>query len=179
MLNGPAYTFMGRTGNRPGRRRTSVREAIKQTAPFQSAAQEALIALLLTAEAVRWPFRDLLARRSGLTLQQYNVLRILRGAGKGGLPTLEIADRMFERTPGISRMIDRLERKGLVDRERAAEDLRRMVCHASSAALALLRRLDRPVDELDVKVMSALTKAEQRELLRLLNKLRNGLPEPS
>ena len=153
---------------------SSIQEAIQQTRPFRSPSQEALIGLLLTAEAVRWPVQDLLAARGDLTHQQYNVLRILRGAGRQGLPTLEIAGRMIERTPGISRMIDRLERKGLVQRVRSDEDRRQVVCHLTEEGRALLRSLDRPVSELDDRLLASLTRAEQRELIRLLNKVRNG-----
>ena len=154
---------------------TSVQDVIKQTRPFASLGQEALIGLLLTTERLRWPLQDLLCSRGDLTPQQYNVLRILRGAGKGGLPTLEIAARMIERTPGITRMIDRLERKELVERERAADDRRMVLCRISSAGRVLLRSLDTPIDELDARLLDALTKAETRELIRLLNKLRNSL----
>jgi hypothetical protein len=71
----------------------SIQAAIKQTRPFRSRRQEALVGLMLTAEAVKWPMQDLLAAHEDLTLQQYNVLRILRGAGASGLPTLEIGAR--------------------------------------------------------------------------------------
>jgi DNA-binding MarR family transcriptional regulator len=150
----------------------SIQAAIKQSRPFRSPAQEAWIGLMLTSEAVRWPFHDLLAGRHDLTLQQYNVLRILRGAGAEGLPTLEIGVRMFERTPGVTRLLDRLEAKGLVARERAAADRRQVFCRLTTGGADLLRTLDRPIDALDDKVMAGLTAAEQRELIRLLDKLR-------
>lgn len=155
-------------------RETTVQEAIRQTRPFRSPGQEALIALMLTAEAVRWPLQELLDKR-GLTPQQYNVLRILRGAGRGGLPTLEIAERMIERTPGISRLIDRLERKELVTRERSADDRRQVVCTITAEGLAVLRSLDRPVDKLDDDLLAPLSAKETRELIRLLNLVRNGV----
>jgi DNA-binding MarR family transcriptional regulator len=148
--------------------------AIRQTRPFRTASEEALIGLLLTAERVRWPFSDLLARESDLTLQQYNVLRILRGAGAPGLPTLEIAERMVERTPGVTRLIDRLETKGLVARERPAADRRVVLCRITKAGLALLARLDEPVARLDEQACANLTQAETRALVRLLDKLRGG-----
>lgn len=153
----------------------TVREAIQQTKPFASPRQEAFVGLLLTTERLRWPFHDLLGQRGDLTLQQYNVLRILRGAGRDGLPTLEIAERMIERTPGITRMLDRLEAKGLVERERSREDRRQVVCRISPAGTKLLRSLDAPVAELDEKVLSRLTDAEVRELTRLLDLARASL----
>lgn len=152
----------------------SIQAAIQQTRPFRSAGAEAVVGLLLTAEAVRWPYQDLLAASHDLTLQQYNVLRILRGAGRQGLPTLEIASRMVERTPGVTRLIDRLEQKGLVQRERSATDRRQVYCRLSDAGSELLRRLERPIDTLDEAAVAMLSKAEIAELIRLLNKLRNS-----
>ena len=155
---------------------TSVQEAIQQTKPFRSPKQEALIALMLTTERLRWPLQDLLSEKSELTPQQYNVLRILRGAGRGGLPTLEIASRMIERTPGITRMIDRLERKGWVTRERAADDRRQVLCCITTEGLSLLRSLDQPIDALDEQLLAPITKTEAKELIRILDKIRNQLP---
>ena len=151
---------------------TSIQAAIKQTKPFLSRRQEALVGLLLTAEAVRWPLQDLLAGHGQLTFQQYNVLRILRGAGPAGLPTLAIAERMIERTPGVTRLLDRMDRKGLVARERDGADRRIVTCRITEAGASLLRQLDRPVDALDEDVMKALRDAEVAELIRLLDKLR-------
>jgi len=157
------------------KRGTTVQEAIRLSRPFRSAGQEAAIALLLTAESVRGVYHDLLAPRGDLTLQQYNVLRILRGAGEQGLPTLSIADRMVERAPGVTRMIDRLERKGLCVRERASTDRRQVVCRITKAGLALLAALDRPVDAVDERIVAALSPQQIRQLVRLLDRIRNGL----
>src|SRR5437867_4356503 len=98
---------------------SAIERELKQTRPFPSRRQEAAVALLRTADRLR----HLLTRwlePAGITAQQYNVLRILRGALPGPLPTLEIAERMIERTPGITRLLDRLEAKRLVGRERCA-----------------------------------------------------------
>lgn len=159
--------------DRPAAAPTSIQAAIKQTKPFRSRRQEALVGLLLTAEAVRWPLQDLLASHEELTMQQYNVLRILRGAGDAGLPTLEIGARMIERTPGVTRLIDRMEQKGLVVRERSPKDRRQVICRITEAGGTLLRRLDRPVDALDEDVLRTLDEAEVRELIRLLDKVRS------
>ncbi|MBX3464509.1 MAG: MarR family transcriptional regulator [Planctomycetes bacterium] len=149
-----------------------IQAAIRQTRPFRSRRQEAMVGLLLTAEAVRWPLQDLLSGHEELTLQQYNVLRILRGAGPGGLPTLEIGARMIERTPGVTRLIDRLEQKGLVVRARSPADRRQVLCRITDAGSSLLRKLDRPVDALDEAVLGGLTDGEVAELIRLLNQVR-------
>lgn len=156
---------------------SSVAAAIRQTRPFGSPAHEAVVGLLLTTETVRWPFQDLLAGHD-LTLQQYNVLRILRGAGPAGLPTLEIATRMIERTPGVTRLIDRLERKALVARQRCADDRRQVFCGITDAGLALLKRLDKPIDALHQAVMAGLSSDQQAELIGLLDCVRQGLTAP-
>ena len=107
---------MRRGGEAPPRSsRTSSRQR-----PFRTRSQEAYVALLRTAaDSKRFLSHKLDAE--DVTLQQYNVLRILRGAGDGGLPTLSVAERMVERTPGVTRLIDRMERKGWVTRERCSE----------------------------------------------------------
>lgn len=153
----------------------TVLEAIQQTKPFKSPRQEALIAMLMTTERLRWPLQDMLSRTGELTPQQYNVLRILRGAGKDGLPTLEIATRMIERAPGITRMIDRLERKELVERERTPGDRRQVLCRITATGRTLLRSLDKPIEKLDEELLSALSIAESKELIRLLDKVRTSL----
>lgn len=150
----------------------SIQAAIQQTRPFRSKRQEALIGLLLTSEATRWPLQDLFARHGDLTLQQYNVLRILRGAGADGLPTLDIAERMIERTPGITRLLDRLETKGLVARSRARADRRQVICRISDDGLALLKTLDRPVAALDDTILGCLNDREVGQLIQLLDKVR-------
>jgi DNA-binding MarR family transcriptional regulator len=157
-------------------RPTPTEAALRQGRPFASKRAEALVALLLTAERARWPFADLLAREADVTLQQYNVLRILRGAGGTGLPTLEIAERMIERTPGITRLLDRLEAKGLVARERGAGDRRVVLCRITRAGLALLARLDAPVARLDEQACANLTAAQVRTLIQLLDQLRGEGP---
>ncbi|MEM7205248.1 MAG: MarR family transcriptional regulator [Planctomycetota bacterium] len=155
---------------------TTAKEAIRQTKPFRSTGQEAVITLLLTAETVRWALHAELSGRGDLTAQQYNVMRILRGAGRKGLPTLEIAERMIERTPGVTRLLDRIERQGWVARDRSTEDRRQVICRITSEGLALLRALDSPIDTLDERMVRSLSAAERRTLIRLLNKVRNDAP---
>jgi DNA-binding MarR family transcriptional regulator len=104
----------------------------------------------------------------GVTLQQYNVLRILRGARPDGLCTLTIAERMIEQTPGITRLIDRLEAKKLVNRVRSDEDRRQVWCRIAPVGLRLLARLDQPVADLDRAVVAGLPRADQERLAELL-----------
>jgi hypothetical protein len=87
---------------------SALREELKQTRPFNSPAHEALLSVLRTAAVVQRVTAQVV-ESSGITVQQYNVLRILRGAGEAGLPTLAIRDRMIEEAAGITRLLDKLE----------------------------------------------------------------------
>jgi DNA-binding MarR family transcriptional regulator len=149
----------------------SVKSTIRQRRPFRSPAHEAVVALLLTSNTVRWRYQDLLAEHD-LSLPAYNVLRILRGAGSAALPTLEIGQRMIERTPGVTRLLDGLVARGLVARARTGADRRQVLCLATPAGLALLRTLDPVIDALDETAMAGLTRAEATRLVRLLDKVR-------
>ncbi len=146
-----------------------------QRRPLQSTAEEAAAGLLRTAEVVRRRVTPVVEPR-GITAQQYNVLRILRGAGKEGLPTLGIAARMIEADPGITRLLGRLEAKQWVRRERCLQDHRQVLCWITTAGLELLARLDEPMKDADSTALAGLTGAEQKELIRLLDKVRAGEP---
>ncbi|HSP14331.1 MAG TPA: MarR family transcriptional regulator [Thermoanaerobaculia bacterium] len=150
-----------------------IQQEIKQSRPFQTTAEEAAIALMRTADLVRRAVASIVEPH-GITPQQYNVLRILRGAGEKGLPTLEVAERMVEQTPGITRLIDRLERKRLVLRERCPTDRRQVFCRITKEGLALLAKLDGPVSEAGQWAPS-LSAHEHAQLMRLLDKARKSL----
>lgn len=152
----------------------SILEDLRQSKPFRSRSQEAYLALLRTADDSKRHVSHVL-EAVGVTLQQYNVLRILRGAGEGGLPTLSVAERMIERTPGVTRLIDRMERKGWVTRERCTQDRRRVWCKITDAGLALLTSLDRPIDTVDDAMNQALEEEEILELIGYLDRLRAHL----
>lgn len=132
-------------------------------------AQLAYVTLLSTADGVRNSFETVCAPFD-ITSQQYNVLRILRGAEPEGLPTLTIAERMIERTPGITRMVDRLEAKGLVSREVRPHDRRCVYCRITKKGLSLLKLLDEPVEEFNRTAFHALSAAELKQLIALLVK---------
>ena len=152
----------------------SIEREIKQTRPFAAPTQAVTIALMRTTDLVRRGLAAVLDPHD-VTLQQYNVLRILRGAGDDGLPTLEIAERMIEATPGITRLIDRLEAKKLVTRVRCESDRRQVFCHITADGLALLAKLDRPIRDAEDKSLSILDEKELAQLLELLDKARTGL----
>ena len=155
---------------------------LQQTRPFENEAVEAYINVLRTAD---WLLRDTekLLAGHGLTPPQYNVLRILRGAGRGanraagaekgaGLPCREIGARMITRDPDITRLLDRLERRGLLSRARDQQDRRVITVRISAEGQRILRTLDRPVRELHQRQLRSLGRAGARRLVTLLEKLR-------
>lgn len=142
----------------------------KRTARAPRLVLKALVELFGAADRVRAAMSAVIEPHD-ITAQQYNVLRILRGAGADGLPTLTIAERMMERSPGITRMIDRLEAKGLVARERRPDDRRCVYCRITETGLRMLAKLDAPVDEADVAAFAALSRSELRQLAALLERV--------
>lgn len=131
------------------------------------------MAVLRTADVLRRRLADVVEGR-GLTLQQYNVLRILRGVHPEPLPTLEIRERLIERTPGVTRHLDRLEGQGLVRRQRNPEDRRVVDCWITEAGLSLLAELDEPIDEADEASMQGLSEEELRSLIESLRLIRGS-----
>ena len=159
-------------------KRTTLREELQQTRPFHSAAHEAVVSILRTS-AVLQRHVSQVVEASGVSIQQYNVLRILRGAGEDGLPTLAIRDRMIEEAAGITRLLDKLEEARYVVRKRSTPDRRQVLCRITKAGLAVLASLDVPVDEEQARALSTLTLDEQRQLIELLGTIRAGYADRS
>jgi DNA-binding MarR family transcriptional regulator len=152
----------------------SILDEIQQSKPFRSRSQEAHLALLRTADDSKRYISSVL-EPGGVTLQQYNVLRILRGAGDAGLPTLAVGERMLERTPGVTRLIDRMERKGWVERTRCTEDRRRVWCKITDSGLAVLDQLEEPVAESDKVFFEVFANDELDTLIEYLDRFRAHL----
>ena len=150
---------------------SAIRRELKQSRPFPSAGQEAAVALLRTADLIRADIERAL-EPFGVTGQQYNVLRILRCAEPEPMPTLEIASRMIERAPGITRLLDRLEAAGLVTRARCAEDRRRVLCRITKQGLAVLARADGPLDGIERARLDRLDPRELATLVAALDRIR-------
>jgi len=129
-----------------------------------------VVAILKSADRLRRRAEAMLAPHD-VTLQQFNVLRILRGARPEGLCTLTIAERMIEETPGITRLIDRLEKKGLVRRVRSEKDRRQVWCRITPAGERVLARLDDTVEQFDRAAVGGLSAADQDQLTVLLGQL--------
>ena len=143
---------------------------IHQRKGFHSAQQEGAIGIVRTADVLKRRFAKLMEPH-GISGQQYNVLRILRGAGEA-LPTLDIAERMIEEAPGITRLLDRLEKKGLVKRERCATDRRQVLVEITRKGLSLLERLDGPIGVADDSALGEISAADLKSLIRILDAIR-------
>ena len=157
---------------------SKIQREIRQTRAFPTPFEEAGIALLRTCDQLQRRLSSTVEPH-GITLQQYNVLRILRGAHPEAVPTLEIATRMIEQAPGITRLLDRLEAKKLIQRVRCEKDRRRVLCTISAPGLALLAALDRPMPATLRDCFASLPADKTRRLIRLLDDLREGLHESS
>ena len=147
-----------------------LKKEIKQKKPFQSVQEEVVLTLARVADQVAVPMNEVL-REQGLSTSQYNVLRILRGAAAEGLPCGEISERMVRRDPDLTRLLDRLEGRGLVRRERDTKDRRVVRAWATAEALALLAELDEPVAESVKRAFAKMSATRLRELLELLEEL--------
>jgi DNA-binding MarR family transcriptional regulator len=146
---------------------------LKKKRPFESPEQEAALSVLRTSDRLQIRFARLM-REHGLTLSQYNVLRILRGEGKP-LPILEIGSRTIAVVPGITGLIDRLEQAGFVNRLRCEKDRRVIYVALTDQAKKTLADLDEPLLALHRKILGHLSQAELKALLRLLEKVREPL----
>jgi DNA-binding MarR family transcriptional regulator len=151
-----------------------LQKEIKQTKPFRSRRQEAVLAIVHTADILKRRWR--VAEEFGVTGQQYNVLRILRGAQPEALPTMEIASRMIENAPGITGLLDRLEEKGLVKRVRDADDRRCSRGSITARGLALLKEMDVRVDRAEEEALSMLDGKDLDRLIEILEAIRAHEP---
>ncbi len=141
--------------------------------PARSAEQEVYLRLQRTADALLRGVEETL-KPASLPYTQYNALRILRGAGLKGLACREVADRMLTRDPDITRLLDRLEVRGLVTRSRERLDRRVITVRITEKGLKLLEKLDQPVLELHRRQLRHLGARRLRSLKSLLDLARGG-----
>jgi len=144
---------------------------IKQRKRFSSLEEEVFIALMRTADRLARRGAEML-RQHGLSPTQYNALRILRGAGTKGLACSEIGERMINHDPDVTRLVDRLQRRGLVQRSREPQDRRVITTRITTAGLEVLRGLDRPIAEVHINLLGRLGENRLHSLLRLLQAAR-------
>ena len=153
--------------------RSRLQTELKQKIPFGSREQEAYLALLRTADALQSSIEARL-KEFGLTGTQYNALRILRGAGSDGLPCSEVGERMITRDPDITRLLDRLQKRGLVERTRDKNDRRVVFGKITAAGLKLLREMDGPIEKYGREMLRHVGQEKLRQLIGLLELVRGG-----
>ena len=146
---------------------TDLRREIKQAKPFQSLEQEAMLNLERTTAVLSHAIAEAL-KPHGITPTQYNVLRILRGAGTPGLCRNEVRDRLVSQVPDVTRLLDRLEEAGLVERSRDAADRRLVTTRITAKGQQMLRELDAPVVEMHRRQLGHMTREQLRTLIELL-----------
>jgi DNA-binding MarR family transcriptional regulator len=147
-------------------------DEIKRKKPFDIPEEEAYLNVRRTESLLALGFERLF-KAHGISEPKYNVLRILRGAGGDGLPSLEIGGRMITRVPDVTRLVDRLEAQALVRRARTSRDRRVVLVSLTPKGVKLLAALDEPVLSIHDEQLGHMTHEELHELSRLLTKARN------
>ena len=146
----------------------TLRAELQQRKPFSSLEQEATLSIARTEAGLREPLEEVL-KGAGVSLPQYNVLRILRGAGPEGLTRNEIRDRLINRMPDVTRLLDRMEEAGWVSRVREMEDRRCVATHLTRSGRTLVDSLDAPVQEEHERRLGHMTRTQLRTLIDLLS----------
>lgn len=143
--------------------------------PPEASAQQAFVNLLVAAGRIRQRLNDICAS-FGITHDQYNVLRILRGVHPEGHPRFEIADRLIERAPDVTRLLDRLEREELIERYRSREDRRLSLARITPKGLDLLERMDEPVRDVRRTCLDPLSSTDVDDLARICSAITASAP---
>jgi DNA-binding MarR family transcriptional regulator len=150
---------------------TELQKELKQTRPFASREEEVYLNIQLTAERLWWGVNETL-KQADLTHTQYNVLRILRGAGRDGTSCSEISERLVTKDSDITRLLNRLEARGLVARARQMKDRRVITTRITAAGLRLLASLDKPIESCHRRHLGHLGEKQLATLSKLLEAVR-------
>lgn len=153
----------------------SLREELKKRKAFDSVEQEAALAIMRTSDLVENRLARFL-REFGLSLTQYNVLRILRGEGKP-LPCLEVANRMVQVAPAITRVVDQLLKLGLITKTQSGTDRRVYELALTARGVQFLKNIDTPLLDLHASLLAKMNRADQKTLIRLLEEARAGMAD--
>jgi DNA-binding MarR family transcriptional regulator len=148
-----------------------LRAEIKQSKPFPRPTAEALLSVLRTAAVLEHQIGEVL-RPFGLTSTQYNVLRILRGAGEKGLCGREVAERLVSKVPDVSRLLDRMEELGLIRRERDRDDRRHVTAWVSDKGLEILARATPQLEGIERHRFNRLDPEGVQRLIEALESIR-------
>jgi DNA-binding MarR family transcriptional regulator len=146
---------------------------IQMNKPFASLEEEAFLNLARTFEALREKAAAFL-KQYQLTATQYNMLRILRGAGEAGMTCSQATERMLSPDPDVTRLLDRMEARGLIARERSQQDRRVVITRITQAGLDLASEIDQPLMDLLASLMGRVGKTRLKELIEILETLRES-----
>lgn len=149
-------------------------DELKMTRPFLSLEEECALSILVTRARFEEALSALLASH-GITRPQFNILRILRGSAPTPLSCSTLNERLIEKNPDITRLLDRLEDMGYVERARGTEDRRHVFSTITEGGKKLLKVVDQEVLDLETSMMSAFSVAEMKSLNVLLQKVRDGI----
>ena len=148
----------------------ALKRRIKQTADFASPAQEAMLNLIVAADYVHTRLERVCAE-FGVTRPQYNVLRILRGVHPGGHPRAEISARLLASAPDVTRLVDRLQAQGLVERDRVEEDRRLSITRITKKGLRLLEKMQPHISKEHERFSKRVSRRDCLELSRICETL--------
>lgn len=154
---------------------SNLREQLKKQGPFGSLEQEAMLSILRTSDLLENRLARLL-REYDLTPSQYNAMRIMRGEGKP-MPCLEVANRMIQVAPAITRVIDQLEARALIDKVQSSDDRRVFLVTLTPDGRQLLKRLDRPIEELHQALLGKVPSNMLEKLNQILELARESIGE--
>lgn len=152
---------------------SQLQDEIKQTKPFDYPGDEALLSILRTANVIDHGSNEVL-RAHGITTTQYNVLRILRGAGAGGLCGREVGERLVSRVPDVSRLLDRMTQMGLLARERDSGDKRHITARITPKGRKVLAQATPELTKYGRGLVASLPERTLEALVRALGAIRNG-----
>ena len=141
--------------------------------PFKSVEEEAILSIARTAAVLEHAGADAF-KPFDLTTTQYNVLRILRGAGTDGLCRNEVGERLVTKVPDVTRLLDRMEAAGLIVRERGSEDRRMVATRITDKGLKLLEKIDRELPAIHARQLGHVSQKRLRELINILEEVRNA-----
>ena len=154
--------------------RSRIWNEIKQTRPFRSIEEEAALSIVRTAAALEHTFAQAI-KGYEVTSTQYNVLRILRGAGSEGLCRNEVGQRLVRQVPDVTRLLDRMEHLDLIARQRGGKDRRYVTTTITKKGLDLLKKLDEKVDAINEDLLGHLDPERLKQLIALLDAARHRL----
>jgi DNA-binding MarR family transcriptional regulator len=150
-----------------------LKDELKMTKPFKSLEEEAILSVARTAAVMEHAGAEVM-KRFDLTITQYNVLRILRGAGEDGLCRNEVGERLVTKVPDVTRLLDRIESSGLITRQRGTADRRYVTTRITDKGLKLLEKIDRELPALHTRIVGHMSQKKLKELVDLLEEVRSA-----